>query len=131
MTETSGRVRIPQWIAAIILVIIVLVSFAGVYLFFTQGPGTQFLSPAGSTVAAYSGDGDQTTLAFKVREGWAIQWESKGDQFAFAIQGDRDFGKVIDINEPGNGVTSPTGAGSFHLEVTATGPWTISITQGN
>lgn len=131
MTETSGRARIPRWIASIVLVIALIVSFVGVYWFFTQGPGLQILSPAGSTVAAFGGEGDQTTATFQVREGWGIQWESKGTQFAFAIQGDRDFGKVIDINEPGSGVTSPTGAGSFHLEVTAKGPWTISITQGN
>ena len=131
MTKARGRVGIPRWVASIVLVIAVLVSFVGVYWFFTQGPGVQLISPAGSTVAAYSGDGDQTTPAFKVRDGWGIQWESTGEHFAFAIKGDRDFGKVIDISEPGSGVTSPTGAGSFRLEVTAKGPWTISITQGN
>jgi hypothetical protein len=131
MTEASGRRGVSRWIASIVLVIAVLVTFVGVYWFFTQGPGLQIVSPAGSTVAAFGGEGNQTTATFKVREGWGIQWESQGTQFAFAIQGDRDFGKVIDINEPGTGVTSPTGAGSFHLEVTANGPWTISITQGN
>jgi hypothetical protein len=38
---------------------------------------------------------------------------------------------VINLTEPGSGITSPTGAGSYYLEVTATGPWTIEITQGD
>lgn len=131
MTEARARRGVPLWVASIVLVIAVLVSFVGAYWFFTQGPGLQLLSPPGSTLAAFGGQGSETTATFQVREGWGIQWESKGTQFAFAIQGDRDFGKVIDINEPSNGVTSPTGAGTFYLEVTANGPWTISITQGN
>jgi hypothetical protein len=131
MTEATERARRrPSWAKAVLVAVLAVVLLIGGYWLFTQGPGRQLLSPAGSTVAEFSGDSNQTTGSFQVREGWAINWESTGQQFAFAIRGDRDFGTVINIDEPGSGVTSPTGAGTFHLDVTAAGPWAISITQG-
>jgi hypothetical protein len=131
MTETMLRPpRRPRWAIAALAVVLFVIVVLGGYWLFTQGPGRQVLSPPGSTVAQFSGASDQTTQSFQVREGWAINWDSTGQRFAFAIRGDRDFGTVINITEPGSGVTSPTGAGSFHLEVTAQGSWTISITQG-
>jgi hypothetical protein len=81
-------------------------------------------------VAEFSGEADMTTRSFDVRDGWAIRWESTGDHFAYAIRGNPDIGKVIDIAEPGTGVTSPVGSGTFHLEVTADGHWSIQIVQG-
>lgn len=126
---TIGENRQSRGLPIIIgLVVLLVVVLAGWFL--TQGPGQQLLSPAGSTVAEFAGESDQVTDSFSVREGWAIHWESSGDAFSFAIEGDRDFGTVIDIDEPGNGVTSPTGSGTFHLEITADGPWTVRVTQG-
>jgi hypothetical protein len=118
-------------VALLVGAIVVVAAVLGAYWFVTQGPGQQILSSAGSTVATFSGDSNQTTSSFTVREGWDINWESTGTAFAFAIKGDRDFGTVINLTEPGSGITSPTGAGSYYLEVTATGPWTIEITQGD
>lgn len=129
MTESSRSVPRPRRLTPVI-VVVALALFAGGYWFLTQGPGRQLLSPAGSAVADFGGEGSQSTPTFEVREGWAIEWESTGDRFAFAIRGDRDFGTVIDIDEPGNGVTSPTSGGSFYLEVTAQGAWSIVIKQG-
>jgi len=132
MTDTIEPAHRPRrWVVPAFAVAIALLLILGGYWVFTQGPGRQLLSPQGSTVASFSGATDQTTGSFQVREGWAIHWDSTGQKFAFAIRGDRDFGTVINITEPGSGVTSPTGAGSFHLEVTAQGSWTISITQGD
>lgn len=112
-------------------IVVVVILAGGAYWYLAQGPGRSLLSPSGSAVVRLSGDGDQTTESFTVRQGWAIEWDSSGDAFAFAIRGDRDFGTVIDVVEPGNGVTSPTGEGTFHLEVAAEGPWTITVKQGN
>jgi hypothetical protein len=128
-TEPDHRPR--RWVRPTFAVAIAILLILGGFWLFTQGPGRQLLSPQGSTVASFSGESDQTTGSFQVREGWAIHWGSTGQKFAFAIRGDRDFGTVINITEPGRGVTSPTGAGSFHLDVTAQGAWTISITQGD
>ncbi len=127
-TEEQRRAATPKLV--IIGVLLVLVLAAGYWLL-TQGPGQQLLSAPGSTVAEFSGDSDQETDSFSVREGWAVHWDSTGDAFAFAIEGDRSFGTVIDIDEPGNGVTSPTGSGTFHLEITADGPWNVRIVQGD
>lgn len=112
------------------LVVLLVVAVTG-FWFLTQGPGQRLLSPAGSTVAEFGGDSNETTSSFDVREGWAIHWESAGEAFAFAIEGNRDFGTVIDIDEPGSGVTSPTGSGTQHLVIVAEGPWTVTITQGD
>lgn len=114
-----------------LLVVAVIAIVAIGYWAATAGPAQSLVSPRGSTITEFSDDGNQTTPSFKVREGWAIHWDAKGKSFAFEIKGDRDFGKVIDIDEPGSGVTSPTGGGTFHLEVTADGPWSIKITQGD
>jgi len=113
-----------------VLGLAVIAILVGGYWFLTQGPGTQFTSPAGSTVADFKGSGDQSTATFTVREGWRIDWQHDS-AFAFAIRGDRDFGKVIDEQGSGSGVTSPVGAGSFHLEITADGPWEIKVIQGD
>lgn len=128
---TNGDPRRQSSRPVIIALVGLVVLIAAAYWFLTQGPGQQLLSPGGSTVAEFSGDADLTTSSFEVREGWAIHWDSNGEAFAFAIEGDRDFGTVIDVDEPGNGVTSPTGSGTYNLVITAEGPWTVRITQGD
>lgn len=114
---------------AVVIVLIVVVAI-GAYWLFTRGPGARLVSPAGSTVAQFRGSGDRITEAFSVREGWSIHWENTGDRFAFAISGDRDLGTVVEQEEPASGVTSPVGGGTFRLEITAEGPWSVRIVQG-
>jgi hypothetical protein len=105
--------------------LLVLLVAVAAYWYATGG-----LSPAGSTVAQFSGDGDQVTDPFPVREGWLIRWESTGTRFAFAVTGDRDFGILVDRQGPASGSTALVSAGTYRLEVTADGPWTVRITQG-
>ncbi len=123
-SSANRRRRILIAVAAILMLAAVM------YWAFTAGPGVALLSPAGSVVAEFKGAADQRTGDYKVREGWQIEWSTEGRSFAFTINGDRDFGKVIDQHEPGSGVTSPVGSGQFYLEVTADGPWAITIRQG-
>ena len=130
MADAVTRRRRPRPGAVAAAALIVALVIVGGYWFVTQGPGRQLLSPPGSTVAEYNGTGDGKTGTFTVREGWAINWETTGSRFALAIRGSRDFGTVIDVNEPGNGVTSPVGSGTFWIELKAEGPWTIRIAQG-
>jgi hypothetical protein len=125
------EVRRRSWLLPGLVVVAVIAIVAIGYWAATAGPAQSLISPRGSTITEVTGDGNQTTPSFKVREGWAIHWEGKGKSFAFEIKGDRDFGTVIDIDEPGSGVTSPTGAGTFNLVVTADGPWSVTITQGD
>jgi hypothetical protein len=124
--STNRRRRV----AAVALVGVVAILVVG-YWFLFLGPGRAILSPPGSTVASFTGDANQITTSFTVRDGWAINWQSSGSSFAFAIKGDRDYGTVVNNAGPGSGITSPAGSGTFHLEVTAVGPWTIDITQGD
>ena len=130
-SRTDEPRRQPRWLTGAVGLAVVAILLVGGYWLMTEGPGVRLLSPAGSTVAEFTGEGDIATDTFHVRDGWAIRWESTGERFAFAIGGDRDFGTVIDIDEPGSGVTSPTGSGAFRLDVTGEGPWSIVIVQGD
>lgn len=109
----------------------VLLLAASALWFLTEGPGQRLLSPPGSTVAEFEGSGSQSTPRFRVREGWQIHWDSRSEAFSFAIRGDRDFGTVVEVAEPTSGITAPVGAGSFYLEVTAGGEWSITVIQGD
>ena len=130
MTDSTGTRRLRMLRIVTVLIVVLALALAA-YWFLTRGPGQQLVSPPRSTIMQFSGEGDHTTESFTVREGWAIQWETTADHFSFAIAGDRDFGTVIDVDEPGNGTTSPTGSGTFHLEIVADGPWSVDVTQGD
>lgn len=127
-SETRARIANGprKWIAVAIAVLVLLGVVAVAF-----GPARSLLSPPGSSVAEFAGNGNLRTASFEVREGWAIHWESSGRHFAFSIGGDRDFGTVIDVNEPGSGVTSPVGHGRFYIDVQADAPWTLRVTQGD
>lgn len=126
--QLPARVRSKPGMALIAILALVLV--VGGYWFFTSGPGWSLISPRGSTVATFSGDGDATTASFRVREAWRIEWDSKGSSFAMTISGDENMGTVVQVTEPENGVTAPPSKGTFHLELKAQGSWTIRILQG-
>jgi hypothetical protein len=99
--------------------------------FFLLGPGARILSPKGSAVAEFDGSGDLTTQSFTVREGWEIHWTSESEQFTLAIRGDRNLGTVVDGAGAGLGVTSPPVGGTFYLELTAGGSWSVTVVQGD
>jgi hypothetical protein len=126
----SGEGR-SRWLLIGAALVVGLLLLVGTWWLFTQGPGAALLSPPGSTVASFSGEGNQTTDSFSVREGWSIQWQSEGQSFSYAIRGDRDFGTVITVDEPTSGVTNPTGSGTYHLEITAEGAWQVDVIQGD
>ncbi len=111
------------WVVAALVILVAAALALGGYWFLTGGLPR-------SNLAEFAAEGDLTTEPFQVREGWQIRWETTGERFAMAITGDRDFGIVIDRDEPGRGVTSPVGSGTFRLEITAEGPWSVSIVQG-
>ena len=126
----SGRRGRFSWPLHVISAHVIVVVAIAAYWFVTQGPGQRILSPPGSDIAAFSGDGDQTTDSFTVRGQWQIHWENEGDSFTFAIDGDQDLGTIIEQEEPGSGVTNVVAAGTFHIVVTAEGPRSFSIAQG-
>ena len=126
--QPAGRGR------SAILIIGALVVLAavglGAYALLGKPNGGPNGTTAPGVIAQFDGDGDKTSDAFRVDEGWQILWETTGETFEFAIAGDTDFGTVIQQAGPGSGITSPVGAGTFRLEITAKGPWSIQIVQG-
>jgi hypothetical protein len=88
-------------------------------------------TPGQVVVLDISGSGDLTSEPFEVREGWQLQWQTEGEAFTVAIRGDQDFGTIIDQPGSASGVTSPVPTGTFRIEVTAVGPWSIQVLQGN
>jgi hypothetical protein len=82
------------------------------------------------TILELSGSANKVSPDFDVLRGWQIVWQSDGDRFAFAVRGDQDLGAVVDQTGPASGVTSLAPAGTFHIEVTAKGPWSIKVLQG-
>ncbi|MBA2555949.1 MAG: hypothetical protein H0V12_01155 [Chloroflexi bacterium] len=127
MTPDERRRRRLR-LATIALILLAIIA-AAVYWYVNNGPGRA--SPAGSTVVELAGAGNQSTEPFTVRPGWRIEWQNTGDQFFMAITGDRDFGTVVEQQEPGSGVTSPSGAGTYRIDVRAAGEWSITVVQGD
>jgi hypothetical protein len=111
-----------------IVILAVLVLLAIGIWFFLLGPGQR--SAPGSTVAEFEGSGALTTESFTVSEGWQIHWDSNSDSFSMAIRGDRDFGSVVELDEPTSGITAPNGDGTFFLEISGDGDWSVTVIQG-
>ena len=130
MTYDHERADPGRWPLLLLALLIVIATAIGAYWFVTQGPGQRIVSPPGANIVEFNGEADQTTSTFAVRGQWQVHWENQGDQFSFAITGDKDLGTIVDQTEPGSGVTNVVAAGTFRLDVHARGPWTIQITQG-
>ena len=109
---------------------LLVLAVVGIAWYFTLGPARGGGQPR-SVVAHFSGSGDLKTDSFVVRKGWQIEWKTDGEKFAFAVKGDVDMGTVVDQATAGSGITSPVPSGMFSLEVTAKGPWEITILQGD
>jgi hypothetical protein len=77
-----------------------------------------------------SGTGDKQSESFIVVPGWQIVWQTDGGGFAIAIRGDQDLGTIVNQDQAASGATSLPSAGTFHLEVTAKGPWSLKVLQG-
>lgn len=122
--------RRPRWQVAAAAVLALGLVVAG-YWFLADGPGARLISPPGSTVAQFTGTGDAASDSFDVRPGWRMRWSTSGRRLTVSIRGEQNLGTVVDVDEAVTGVTSPPTGGVYHLEVSAEGPWTIAILQGD
>jgi hypothetical protein len=86
--------------------------------------------PTPETILELSGITDEVSADFEVVRGWQIVWQTDGEHFAFAVRGDHNIGTIVDRRESGSGQTSIAPAGTFHIEVTATGSWSLKVVQG-
>jgi hypothetical protein len=88
------------------------------------------LAPPLGTILELSGTGDKQSESFTVVSGWQIVWQTDGGGFAIAVRGDQDLGTIVNQDRPASGATSLPSAGTFHLGVTAKGPWSLKVLQG-
>jgi hypothetical protein len=65
-----------------------------------------------------------------VSPGWQIVWQTEGGGLAITVRGDQELGTIVNQDGPASGATSLPTAGTFHLEVTAKGPWSLKVLQG-
>ena len=98
-------------------------------------PSTSPSSPATpapplGTILELSGTGDKQSESFTVISGWQIVWQTDGGGFAIAVRGDQNLGTIVNQDGPASGATSLPSAGTFHLEATAKGPWSLKVLQG-
>jgi hypothetical protein len=87
--------------------------------------------PPTSVIVDLSGTTNASSDVFLARRGWQIQWQTEADHFQLAIHGEPDLGTAVDQEGPGSGITSPVPNGDFRLEVTADGPWSLRVIQGD
>jgi hypothetical protein len=121
----SRRTRIVILLLSAVVVVAVV---AGAWVALYGWPN--FGGPTGpGTVAEFSGDGNQTTADFTVGEDWEIRWHNEGNQFEMILVGPTSSRALMARSEPGSGTTVPRGSGTFHLEITAEGAWTVTIVQ--
>jgi hypothetical protein len=90
----------------------------------TQVPG------APRQILALQGDSDDISDSFEVNPGWQIQWQVQGTSIAVAVTGDQNLGVLIEQEGPKKGVTGIAPGGAFRLEITADGPWSITVIDG-
>lgn len=116
-----------SWLAMLAIAVIAVIAVVAGYLF-SQGqlPGQQ-RQPG--VVAEFSGEGDVTTDAFAVEEGWEIRWQTQGSRFEMALRQGDSSRTLMSREGPGSGTTVPRGSGSYQLVITAEGPWTVQVRQ--
>ena len=81
-------------------------------------------------IFSIEGTKHEVTDAFEAKPGWQIQWQIDGDALAIAVSGDPNLGVVVDQKGPASGVTGITQGGTFALDIVATGPWKITVIEG-
>jgi hypothetical protein len=85
--------------------------------------------PTPIPILEMSGTGNALSDSFFASTGWQIQWQTEGGQFILAVTGDPLVGVLVDQPGPASGVRSVPSQGRFNVEVTAKGPWRITVLQ--
>jgi hypothetical protein len=87
-------------------------------------------APPQEVILTLSGTEHDVSDPFEVISGWQIQWQTDGASLAIAVTGDQNLGVIVDEPGPASGVTSLAPAGTFRLDIAASGPWSITVVQG-
>ena len=78
----------------------------------------------------FSGTEHDVSAPFDAVPDWQIQWQTDGTSLAIAVTGDQNLGVVVNEPGPASGVTSLAPEGTFRLNIVASGPWSITVIQG-
>ena len=89
-------------------------------------------APASSPEIIFSvhGTKHEVTDSFEAKPGWQIRWQIEGNAIAIAVSGDPNLGVVINEKGPSSGVAGIAEGGKFALNIVATGPWKITVLEG-
>lgn len=84
-----------------------------------------------STIFTLSANGSRNTRPFTVKDRWEIRWENKGSILTVAVR--TAEGKLVagggSATAPGTGESFQPKGGTYFLDVTGIGDWTISVVQ--
>jgi hypothetical protein len=87
-------------------------------------------APPQQVILALEGDSHDVSDSFEVKPGWQIQWQIDGSSIAIAVTGESNLGVLVDYPGPASGVTGVAQGGVFRLEIAATGPWKVTVIDG-
>lgn len=97
----------------------------------TESP-SPIAAPTGTPEIIFTIEGaaHEVTDSFEAKPGWQIQWQIEGDAIAVAVSGKPNLGVVINQKGPSSGVAGIAEGGKFALNIVATGPWKITVVDG-
>jgi hypothetical protein len=81
-------------------------------------------------IFSIKGTKHEVTDSFEAKPGWQIQWQIEGNAIAVAVSGDPNLGVVINQKGPSSGVAGIAEGGRFALNIVATGPWKVTVIEG-
>lgn len=84
-------------------------------------------------IKEFSGSDQHTTRPFTVKDGWEIQWKTKGKFLQIYVLNANGELVTIAANAqiPGKGSAYQPKGGTYYLDVNALGEWTIQIVKVN
>lgn len=84
-------------------------------------------------IKEFSGSDQHTTRPFTVKDGWEIQWKTKGKFLQIYVLNVK--GELVSIAAntqiPGKGSAYQPKGGTYYLDMNALGEWTIQIVKVN
>lgn len=80
-------------------------------------------------VDEFSGSEDDSTATFTVQGEWEVRWETEGDAFQVNLvdEDGEELQTVVDHEGQGGGSNYLTRDGTYSLDVTADGDWSIRV----
>jgi hypothetical protein len=91
---------------------------------------SQAPSATPEVIFSIKGTKHEVTDSFEAKPGWQIQWQIEGNAIAVAVSGDPNLGVVINQKGPSSGVAGIAEGGRFALNIVATGPWKVTVIEG-